>query len=984
MKKILALLLYFLPTSLALHAQSEGGEYMVGCYVYDNFTREGVEGCKAELLRTDSSLVCEGEYWDEGRVNGKVQSIASFSLTDNAPGKYIVKISKEGYETAYQPVTVRFPRGLTGCMLPNVYMYKIRPMQEQQLGEAVVKATKIKMVVKGDTVVYNADAFQLSQGSMLDALIERLPGVQLKDNGVITVNGRPVSSLLVNGRNFFRGDPRVALDNLPSYMVDKVKVYEETSDYDRFLGNETANKPLVMDVNLKKEYSVGWVANAEAAYGTEDRYLGRLFALGFTPTTHTAIYGGMNNTNDTRRPGRTGEWTPSSMPNGTQAAKTAGMEFDYEDPTGNKGWTSNVEFTHTDNDTRLRTNRETFLPEGHTYGLSETGADNCGTTVNSRHDFSITKEGKLYTSGIFSFNFDRNRYTSTGRSGTWNEDPWAITREGLLDSLFSADAGNLLRSLAANRWRQDYLSRGKGWNVELSRFLLSLTPFKFVGDNIDLGGTFRYNHRKSEIFNHYLLDYPATPDAGTDLRNRYQNNPSRSYSYSAFAEYGAFLYVARFTLRYEYSQDYTSAQEDLFRLDRLEDWQPGGTHGLGLLPSTSELESAKDFDNSAWRRQWEKSHRLELKARKTFRKGNRHYMEAEIALPLTFYRDRLNYHRGSEANPSRFLTADNRRKKTLFQPNFDILYRYKNEKEKTLQLHFIGVHVQTPADPLYQLDYTDDSNPLNTSHGNPGLKDTRRTDLGLYMNYGKSVLSSDLSFNINYRLINNAVAMGQTYDPTTGAYTTRPENVNGNWQLWGDLRGVAFFGKDKHFTFDSQTDYNYYNSVDLTGVEGSSASMRSSVRNLRLGETLRLEYSRNKWRAGIKAHANWTHATSARTGFETVDAVDYHFALTGRVELPGGVNFDTDLTLYSRRGYEDHTLNTDDLVWNARLSKSILGGNLTFIVDGFDILGQLSGVTRTLNAQGRTETFRNVLPSYFMAHVVYRLNIEPKKNRNNK
>ena len=93
------------------------------------------------------------------------------------------------------------------------------------------------------------------------------------------------------------------------------------------------------------------------------------------------------------------------------------------------------------------------------------------------------------------------------------------------------------------------------------------------------------------------------------------------------------------------------------------------------------------------------------------------------------------------------------------------------------------------------------------------------------------------------------------------------------------------------------------------------------------------------------------------------------------------MGFDTDLTLYSRRGYEDRTLNTDDLVWNARLSKSILGGSLTFIVDGFDILGQLSGVTRSLNAQGRTETFRNVLPSYFMAHVVYHLNIEPKKNR---
>ena len=87
------------------------------------------------------------------------------------------------------------------------------------------------MVMHGDTVVYNADAFQLAEGSMLDALVERLPGVELRDNGVITHNGRPVSELLVNGKDFFRGDPTVALDNLPPYMVDKVKVYVRTTAY---------------------------------------------------------------------------------------------------------------------------------------------------------------------------------------------------------------------------------------------------------------------------------------------------------------------------------------------------------------------------------------------------------------------------------------------------------------------------------------------------------------------------------------------------------------------------------------------------------------------------------------------------------------------------------------------------------------------------------------------------------------------------------
>lgn len=127
----------------------------------------------------------------------------------------------------------------------NVFMQK-RPRKEIQLGEATVKATKLMMVMKGDTLVYNADAFQLAEGSMLDKLIAMLPGVELKKDGVIMVNGRRVERLLVNGEDFFTGSPKVALENLPAYTVDKVKVYERMNDRDRALGytkEEGAHSP---------------------------------------------------------------------------------------------------------------------------------------------------------------------------------------------------------------------------------------------------------------------------------------------------------------------------------------------------------------------------------------------------------------------------------------------------------------------------------------------------------------------------------------------------------------------------------------------------------------------------------------------------------------------------------------------------------------------------------------------------------------------
>lgn len=164
---------------------------------------------------------------------------------------------------------------------------------------------------KGDTVVYNADALTLSEGSMLDAIIRQLPGVEMREGGEIYVNGRYVEQLLLNGKDFFDKDRQLMLDNMPSYMVKNVKVYEKESDLNKFTGLKVDEKKLVMDVNLKKEYKIGFVLNAQAGVGTENRYLSRLFALRFTPLSRLAIVGNVNNLNDGRRPGENTSWTPA-------------------------------------------------------------------------------------------------------------------------------------------------------------------------------------------------------------------------------------------------------------------------------------------------------------------------------------------------------------------------------------------------------------------------------------------------------------------------------------------------------------------------------------------------------------------------------------------------------------------------------------------------------------------------------------------------
>ena len=108
-------------------------------------------------------------------------------------------------------------------------------------------------------------------------------------------------------------------------------------------------------------------------------------------------------------------------------------------------------------------------------------------------------------------------------------------------------------------------------------------------------------------------------------------------------------------------------------------------------------------------------------------------------------------------------------------------------------------------------------------------------------------------------------------------------------------------------------------------------------------------------------------------------STDFNYGIEAQIGLPWDIHLSTDITMFSRRGYDDASMNDDNLVWNARLSKSMLNGNLTFAIDGFDILRQLSNIRRTVNGQGFTETWYNTMPSYVMAHIVYRLNKQPKK-----
>ena len=263
--------------------------------------------------------------------------------------------------------------------------------EDHMLNEFVVKATKVKIAYKGDTVVYNADAFNLSKGSMLDDLVKQMPGVELKDNGEIYQNGKKVDYLMLNGKQFFKGKNKVMLENLPYYTVKNVQFYNRTTDKSAYLGHDVEKKEFVMDVNLKPEYSTGYTVNAEVAGGTKDRYLSRLFGLRYTDNTRISLYGNMNNVNEYRSPGRDGDWTPANSPEGLMDIKRGGIDIALEDKEQRYANYFNGEVTWYKGDNASRTSSESFLTNGNSYTRSESNSKPKYLWMNASNYFMLKK-----------------------------------------------------------------------------------------------------------------------------------------------------------------------------------------------------------------------------------------------------------------------------------------------------------------------------------------------------------------------------------------------------------------------------------------------------------------------------------------------------------------------------------------------------------------------------------------------------------------
>ncbi len=935
------------------------GDIAVRGNVLDDIMRMPITTAKVYVIDlVDSSVVASSTSSGAWQSGEHIEYTGAYYL-NNLPRKhYILKVWNDGYE----PQTLDLDLTKLGkrqfqLNLDPIYLKRER---SHNLNEVSVTATKVKFYNRGDTIVYNADAFQLAEGSMLDALIEQLPGVTLDDNGVIKVNGRTVESLILNGKDFFNGNKELMLKNIGSYMVKNVEVYDKAGFRSEIAGTDIGDGRYVMDVKLKREYMMGINMNTEAGYGSDNRYLGRIFAMGFTPTAQISAYFNANNLNESQKPQMYSSWTPEQMPTGVTRTLAGGVDYNV---TPNDRWTfrGSASATHTHETDGTDVVQENYLSGGNTYTYRFNRLDNRRLALETDHAVEYKRPGSYGMQLKPYFRYAQYDNHANDVSAELN----AAFNDMTMEFIRNIYAGNSAAALANLINRRIETDRVKGHSLHTGGTLMQTFNIPRTGDLLSIEVYGGYDNRHDERFNHFDINFGADP-VPADVANRYYKNfPQFHSNVGAQAKYS--LVINRglsFDFGYAFEHLYGRETSSLFNI---EEEAAGAGFTEGKLPSAIEHLSGFDRENSYISRLTTDRHKLYAGIRvwKNYNESERFWMQYRF--PIDIDRQRLHYTRGDiDANFTR----------TSAVLNFGNMFIQTGNDKKGFWLNWDLKSLK--PDMVSMVDFTDVTNPLFIRKGNPNLKNALKfaADMSYQFSFGHKS-RNQLRFCADFDLTDNALSYGYTYDSATGIRTGSYHNVKGNLGGNGEII----------YTFDANG-FRIYNrlqggrrtNVDLVGYD-SPVLTRSKVYDLNFSDQMYFTYTfgTNKVSASFSGTNNRYSSTLA--DFTNQNTWTFRSGVSLLYNLPANFQISTDFTVFNRRGYTDAALNTDNFIWNARLTYKALKGQLLLMLDGYDMLHDLSNVSYTMNAQARTETIRTVLPRYFMFHLQWRFNHIPKKKK---
>lgn len=805
------------------------------------------------------------------------------------------------------------------------------------LGDFVVKATKAAVVTKQDTIEFNAGSYKVTPNATVEDLLKKLPGVEVDSDGKITSNGKTITKVLVDGKEFFGEDTQMATKNLPSDLVDKVQVVDKKSDFARLTGVDDGEDETVINLTVKKNMKNGWFGNFEAGYGTDNRYAGSFNVSTFTDNNQISLVGGANNVNEQGFMDRgRGNFNSFGGSGGINSSQRIGLNF-------NVGKTErfrvggNVYYSHSDRKAISNTDTQYLFPDSVSTQSAGNSSRDRGHNVYGgfRMEWKITENNTVDFRPDFSINF---------RNAEMNDT--SLLR-----------AGDVLRTLV-NRNDNSRFNDGTSWNVGgdlIYNHKVASHPGRSfsVRARYSFSNTRQYTTSWNDILYYLQQDDSETLYQYIDGR-QWNNTVNGTLTWTeplGELKRGNFLQVS-----YRFQGRFNNSDKGTYDLPLPVDPDGFIPSGLDGIPADGDFNTdlSNNFRNALL------THELKVGYKKVTNKMN---LEAGMVFSPSSSRstDLINSARNI---PTRWVWN--------VAPYFRLRYRFS----KTESLH-VRYNARTSQASMSQLQPVKDvSNPLNIVIGNPDLKPTFTQSVNFHYNRYDSERQQALMAMLNADYSTNVIVSRTVTDPTTGGRTTTYANANGNMNLFGMAMVNQPF-RNRHWRFQAHLGVRYSSHAGYINGDFNRTG------NLNLTPRAGITFQCDVFQMSVNPTYSFGMTTNTLKDQRNRYTNTYGFFTDATLTLPFGLNVGTDLSFDRSTGYSAG-FDNDSWLWNASVSYSTLRDkSLAFTVRAYDLLQMKKNVSRSISANQIVDSRYNDLTRYVMFSVSYTFNTMKNRKRNN-
>ena len=905
-----------------------------------------------------------------------------YVLTDAAGAASISKVSKGEYHLKAE--IMGYKSYEKDVVIDKTVDFGDVKMSEdiETLDAATVTAVGNPIVVKKDTIEYNASSFKTSDNDMLEELLKKLPGVEVGEDGSITANGQTINKITIDGKTFFLDDPSLASKNIPAKIIQKVKVVDKKSDQAMFTGIDDGNDETVIDLSIMPGMMQGWFGNVMAGGGhdvpsanndmNDWRYQGAAMVGRFTDKSQISLILNGNNTNNrgfndlagtmmgNMRGGGggmgrgQGGWGNG---NGITTSWMGGLNGAFTLLDGNMDLAANYLYNGSDKYVTENSLLTNYLDDGSSL---ITRNDGYSSTRTDGHRFGIRLEHKFSenTSILFEprVNFGSGSYTEYS------------------DYDINKDPGDGSDQTLTNKGTTSNTGANKNWTTE--GFLLFRQKLGKPGRTLSLNTRYSFSGNVLDGFNQSLTQTYGTSPATEFVNQRIDRN-SNTYSINTRLVYTEPLGKNFFLeANYSYGWNKNTSVKNAYNSGNNSTLAPSAFSDIVYVSDGEYLDETYSNNISNI--------------------GQNHSAGAD----LMWQKDKIRAQLGFSANPTitKNVTNGKTYESTVLKWSPQASFSYDLSENANFRMFYFGSSSQPSTSQL--MPVPDNTDPVNISLGNPYLNpyfSHRLRGMFRYSNK-KNFISVNGFFGGN--LVQDAITSATWYDANSVKYTI-PVNTKGTGNFDARIMANIPFGKS-NFSMSSMTYAKYSQTTSYIGTSAFSAKAGSyydsataefnyvqfhtdygddlsafaedfntnRTQSLNFTERLRFTY-RNDFVELIlggrtRISKSWYTIANASTNATFNNKVNGSMNWT----LPWGMNIISQLDYNWYNGYS--TPQSDEFIWNAEITQLFYKKKFTIALKAYDILNQSKNLSVTDESNYHQEVRNNTLGRYIILSLTYR------------